>query len=98
MMGLWSWLKQEPKLLVNPQNLLWSWELTEQLGEVGREMPHMMSLSVEGQAEEIDPEDSSSREQPMRLVYTLAEHTEFTWNQKTWEKKLIQVTDFPRAE
>ena len=27
-----------------------------------------------------------------------AEHTEFTWNQKTWEDKLIQVEAIPPPE
>lgn len=37
------------------------------------------------------PRRSRGRGQPVRPCILSAEHSEFTWNQKAWEDKLIQV-------
>ena len=53
----------------------------------------MLSPSVEG-FECLTHKGVPRREQQEKVAHVgllSAEHTEFTWNQKTWEDKLIQV-------
>lgn len=87
-MVLIMWLEQQAlRFVVDQQGLFWSLARWGGKCSVWQADPWR---ALWARARETPPR--GAQKQVTGVTLLSAEHTEFTWNQKAWEDKLIQVT------